>query len=215
MIAALFVETGGAYFNLPDVDPWDAIRDARKYAGPSPVVAHPPCERWGHFWYGGIMLHKQGKRKIKGDDGGYFAAALAAVRQFGGVLEHPRGSAAWPHFGILKPPVEGGWIPTGFGWTCCVYQGAYGHKALKPTWLLYVGHAKPPELRWGKPSGDFRPVSARSFRSKGERDAAVAAGWKHTPRLSTKERAATPVPFREMLLDLAQRVDDYKILGDL
>lgn len=33
MIAALFVATGGAYYGLPGVDPWDAERDARKYAG--------------------------------------------------------------------------------------------------------------------------------------------------------------------------------------
>lgn len=47
MIAALYVETDGAYFGLPGVDPWDEARDARKYAGPHPVVAHPPCQRWG------------------------------------------------------------------------------------------------------------------------------------------------------------------------
>lgn len=46
MVAALYVETGGCYFNLPGVDPWDRERDARQYAGPHPVVAHPPCERW-------------------------------------------------------------------------------------------------------------------------------------------------------------------------
>ena len=44
MIAALYVETGGAYFGLEGVDPWD---EARRYAGPHPVVAHPPCQRWG------------------------------------------------------------------------------------------------------------------------------------------------------------------------
>ena len=43
MIAALFVHKGGAYFGLPDVDPWDEARDARLYPGPHPVVAHPPC----------------------------------------------------------------------------------------------------------------------------------------------------------------------------
>ena len=43
MIAALFVETGGVYFGLPNVDPWDEERDARLYDGPWPVVAHPPC----------------------------------------------------------------------------------------------------------------------------------------------------------------------------
>lgn len=43
MIAALYVEDGGEYFGLEDVDPWPIGRDARNYAGPWPVVAHPPC----------------------------------------------------------------------------------------------------------------------------------------------------------------------------
>ena len=30
VIAALFVETGGAYFGLPNVDPWDEARDASR-----------------------------------------------------------------------------------------------------------------------------------------------------------------------------------------
>lgn len=38
MIAALFVEPGGVYYGMPDVDPWDESRDARAYAGPWPVV---------------------------------------------------------------------------------------------------------------------------------------------------------------------------------
>ena len=46
MIAALYVQRGGIYWDLPDVDPWDEARDARLYAGPWPVVAHPPCARW-------------------------------------------------------------------------------------------------------------------------------------------------------------------------
>ena len=31
-IAALFVATGGCYFGLPGIDPWDKARDARLYA---------------------------------------------------------------------------------------------------------------------------------------------------------------------------------------
>ena len=46
MIAALYVQRGGVYFDLAGVDPWDEQRDARRYAGPWPVVAHPPCARW-------------------------------------------------------------------------------------------------------------------------------------------------------------------------
>jgi len=81
MIAALFVETDGCYFGLPGVDPWDEPRDARLYAGPHPVVAHPPCQRWGRYWHGSPSNPHQFE---KGDDGGCFAAALAAVRQWGG-----------------------------------------------------------------------------------------------------------------------------------
>lgn len=100
-VAALFVATDGVYFGLPDVDPWDERRDARRYAGPLPVVAHPPCERWGRYWHGGPSVRV---RKTKGDDNGCFAAALAAVRRFGGVLEHPEASAAWAAFGLMTPP---------------------------------------------------------------------------------------------------------------
>jgi hypothetical protein len=52
VIAALFVETNGAYFNIPGIDPWDEARDAKKYSGPYPVIAHPPCQRWGKMWMG-------------------------------------------------------------------------------------------------------------------------------------------------------------------
>ena len=82
-VAALYVETGGCYWNLPDIDPWDRHRDARTYKGPYPVVAHPPCERWGRYWGGSPMTMPRLKL---GDDGGCFAAALHAVRIFGGVL---------------------------------------------------------------------------------------------------------------------------------
>lgn len=68
-VAAIYVQTGGSYFGLPGVDPWDEARDARRYAGPWPVVAHPPCQRWGKFWAGQPShIAKTGQRKIKGDD---------------------------------------------------------------------------------------------------------------------------------------------------
>jgi hypothetical protein len=105
-IAALYVARDGAYYGLDDVDPWDKKRDARLYDGPHPVVAHPPCERWGRYWYGGPMLHALGRRKTKGDDGGCFAMALRAVQRFGGVLEHPAASHAWRAFNIVAPPTR-------------------------------------------------------------------------------------------------------------
>jgi len=72
-VSALYVIDGGPYFGLDDVDPWPEQRDARSYRGPNPVVAHPPCKRWGRFWSGGPSA---GIRRLKGDDDGCFSHAL-------------------------------------------------------------------------------------------------------------------------------------------
>lgn len=85
-VSALYVEENGVYANLPDVDVWGISRDARKYAGPWPVVAHPPCERWGRYWSGGPSAKV---RRELGDDGGCFSSALGAVRRWGGGLGTP------------------------------------------------------------------------------------------------------------------------------
>ena len=202
-IAALYVETGGIYFSREDVDPWDEARDARVYAGPHPVVAHPPCERWGRYWSGGPSAKV---RKRLGDDGGCFDAALDAVRRWGGVLEHPEGSHAWRHAGLHLPPKPGGWIVADDlgGWTCCVEQGHYGHRSRKATWL-YAFAVALPSLRWGKAHGHARLEDG--FHSTEERRAARAAGKKPTERLSKRQRAATPVPFAELLLSIAKTTD--------
>jgi hypothetical protein len=140
LIAALYVKTGGSYFGLPDVDPWDEARDARVYAGPHPVIAHPPCQRWGKFWAGQpLWIKRTGQRKIKGDDGGCFRLALDAVRKWGGVLEHPWGSHAWPHFGLNTPDRNGGWNAADAygGWTCSVNTALQSASALE-NWGLKV-----------------------------------------------------------------------------
>lgn len=204
MIAALFVETGGVYYGLPNVDPWDKERDARLYRGPHPVVAHPPCERWGRYWSGGPSVREP---KKLGDDGGCFGAALAAVRKYGGVLEHPEASHAWRAHGLIAPLRGGGWsmadqvgMPVR-GWTCCVEQGNYGHSARKATWLYVVGVRELPRLKWGRSAGTRLD---EGFHSKAERDAARAAGRKPIKRLSTRENLATPIPFRDLLISIAE-----------
>lgn len=203
-MAALFVESGGCYFGLSGVDPWDEPRDARTYAGPLPVVAHPPCQRWGKFWAGQpLWIKRTGQRKIKGDDGGCFAAALAAARKWGGVIEHPEGSHAWAHFGLNEPPRTGGWIVADFhgGWTCCVEQGRYGHYARKPTWLL-VYHCELPELDWGISESRLDPeLIARIGLKKAKRLGEVGSkggGTDSTPRIGT------PPQFRDLLVGIAR-----------
>lgn len=197
-VAALYVERGGVYWGLEGVDPWDEERDARKYAGPWPVVAHPPCERWGRYWSGGPSAKV---RRTKGDDGGCFAAALAAVRHWGGVLEHPEASHAFRAYGLLAPPWAGGWHAAGdgVGWVACVAQGNYGHRARKMTWLYAVG-VELPSLNWTKPVNLV--LLDVGFHSKEERARAVKTGV--CQRLSARRRRASPPEFRDLLLSLAR-----------
>ncbi len=194
-VATLFVASGGAYFGLPDVDPWDEARDARLYTGPHPVVAHPPCSRWCRL--AGLVEARWGHKR--GDDGGCFASALASVRRWGGVLEHPAYSAAWAAHDLNAPPTGGGWVNAdmmGGGWTCYVEQHRYGHPAKKATWL-YVFGVELPSLKWGCiPDG----ASAALVSWCGNH---VKSG-EVRPRVGKARASATPTAFREALLQIAR-----------
>ena len=199
-VAALFVETDGCYFGLPHVDPWDIHRDARLYNGPYHVVCHSPCQRWGRFWHGSTRKPHQ---YTLGDDGGCFAAALASVRKWGGVLEHPCDSHAWAHFDLTAPKRYAGWQDAGdgIGWTCYVEQGHYGHDSRKPTWLYAVGSALP-ELNWTRGEHRLHPVALERYGYEKARRIGITAmiGGKD----KTKIRNATPLPFRDVLLAIAR-----------
>lgn len=198
MVAALYVQRRGVYVGLAGVDPWPEERDARTYAGPHPVVAHPPCARWGRYWSGGPS---HAGRFQKGDDGGCFSAALEAVRRWGGVLEHPADSSAWLAHGLIGPPRSGGWVTAGdwLGWTCCVEQGHYGHPSRKPTWLYVVG-CDLPSLPWGRSGAGARlDLSARTTE---ERRRLVRSGV--VPLLCARKRSATPGAFASLLLSIAR-----------
>lgn len=207
MIAALYVQTGGCYFDVPDVDPWDEPRDARRYLGSFPVVAHPPCQRWGKLYAGQpLWIKRTGERKAKGDDGGCFKSALTDLRRCGGVLEHPRDSHAWAAFGLKKPPRKGGWIKADDygGWTCCVEQGRYGHYARKPTWL-YAVDCDLPELDWGESEASFPSEVVEKHGldyCKKAGELAFKGGGTNSPH-----RIGTPLEFRDLLLSMARSVE--------
>jgi hypothetical protein len=162
-------------------------------------VAHPPCERWGRYWGGAPSTYP---RLVLGDDHGCFAAALAAVRKWGGVLEHPEGSHAWRRHDLNLPPRGGGWVVADWqgGWTCCVEQGAYGHRARKATWL-YASGVDLPSLRWGSAPGDFVRID-EGFYSIAERSRAIKTGA--CQRLSKNQRMTTPTEFRDLLISIAR-----------
>lgn len=129
-VAALYVSPLGPYPKLEGVECWDEQRNAKLYAGPHPVVAHPPCGPYSRLRY---LCTKQ--------DPECALRAVDQVRQFGGVLEHPEQSRLWSTARL--PPVGG--LPDAYGGrSYALRQVAWGHCCEKPTWLYTVGVA--PEL---------------------------------------------------------------------
>lgn len=141
-----------------------------------------------------------------GDDGECFASALASVRKYGGVLEHPAGTHAWAEHGLHVPTADvgarlggtliakdarSGWtsvVARGQEyWVCEVWQSAYGHPARKRTWLLYCGKRPPFDLKWDRNPGTHQ------------------VGWfdRNKPTVSKREASATPRLFAEALIHLA------------
>lgn len=177
-VAALYVDRGGPYFGMPDVDPWDLARDARRYAGTLPVVAHPPCGPWCR------LAHL-----YKGDERDCAPSAIAAVREWGGVVEHPVDSKLWPFCDLPYPDEPADQVG---GFTLVVDQVAWGHVARKRTWLYMVGVAV---------------ATARA----GVRIGGTPTHWIDRPRSRTgglkiaskPARRRTPPAFARWLVDLA------------
>lgn len=181
VVAALYVDTArGPYPSIAGVDAWGVDRDARLYDGPWPVVSHPPCGHWGRYAH---RAH---------DDGRTGPIAVAQVRRWGGVLEHPRHSRLWAHCGMPRPgesPDASG------GFTIEVFQRDWGHVADKATWLYIVG------IEAGDVPGAPMPSPPK-----------VAAYRKTSGRLSSplermakSRRHLTPPDFAEWLVELASR----------
>jgi hypothetical protein len=186
VIAALYVERGGPYFDRADVDPWDRERDATKYAGPYPIVAHPPCGPWGSL-----------KHLYRGNEHELAPLAVEQVRAWCGVLEHPAQSQLWAH---LLLPVPGG-LPDRFGgYSLEVSQVDWGHPARKRTWLYIVGVPRG-ALTFPPPREPTHWISGgRGQTGKKAKTTPVPPGIKVC---SAQQRRRTPPAFADWLIGLA------------
>ena len=186
-LVVLFVEPDSIYKDM-GLECYDEAIDARTYTGNLPVIAHPPCQRWGAM--AAVNYARWGgEHNRPGNDGGLFRFALDTVNRCGGVLEHPAKTRAWKAHGLTKPTGIG-WQKCGDGWTCEVWQSAYGHRANKATWLYLVGEPLP--LRWERPRGSHQ-VGFHDQRGKA----------RNKPTLGRKEARATPPKFAVALVELA------------
>lgn len=188
-VAALYVDPRGPYPLMQDVDCWDEARDARRYNGLQPVVAHPPCGPWGRL-----------KHLYQGSEHDCALRALEQVRKCGGVLEHPAHSGLWA---ARKLPLPGELMTDGCGLTIQVDQVRWGHVARKRTWLYLVGVRAPITL-----PPDRKPthwIGGSRFRAGiSERPSDhIRAGIK---ACSHEQARRTPPAFAEWLVSLARSV---------
>ena len=190
-VAVLFARSDSIYKDLPGCDVWDIDRDARRWPGGVPVVAHPPCRAWGrlsHF------------AKPRDDEKALAFWAVHQVRTHGGVLEHPKASKLWAAAGLPEP----GQKDEFGGWTLPIVQSWWGHRAEKATLLYIVGcvPAQLPDipLRLGDAS---HVIAQGRTRSDGERLVKGMAGWR--PEVTKAEREHTPPALAAWLCELARR----------
>lgn len=182
-MAVLFARADSVYKTLPGCDVYDMERDARTYDGPHPVVAHPPCRAWGAF----AMFAKP-----RADERNLARLAVALVREFGGVLEHPARSTLWP---AQQLPEQGRRDQWG-GWTLLIDQHWWGHKAQKRTKLYVVG-CEPGQIP------DMPLKLGRAEYVVG--DVGRASAGDDRPEISKAEREHTPPELARWLVELASR----------
>lgn len=178
-VAALFVRADSCYKSIAGVEAFDMERDARTYDGPWPVVAHPPCRAWGRL---------RTFANPRPDERNLARLAVAMVREWGGVLEHPAGSTLWP---AQKLPVPGQRDSFG-GWTLAAPQKWWGHKAEKASWFYVVGCEPCAAPAIPLVLGD----AAFVVQSRKRED--------YRPHISKAEREHTPPDLAEWLVSLAR-----------
>lgn len=122
----LFTRPASVYRSL-GADVWDINRDATKYNGLDPVIAHPPCRAWGRY-------HHWSKHSPKEAELARFSVSV--IQRNGGILEHPQYSRLWRDRYL---PFPDQFLDDYGGYTISINQSAFGHRALKPTWLYIVG----------------------------------------------------------------------------
>lgn len=185
-VAVLFARTDSVYKTLPECDVWDIDRDARKWPGGSPVVAHPPCRAWGRLRH--FANPRKGERLLA-------TWAVRQVRKWGGVLEHPASSTLWPKAGLPAP----GQRDKYGGWTLPIVQQWWGHRAEKKT-LLYVFGCDPSDLpRMPYVMGEATHVVQSLKRAD------------HRPHITKAEREHTPPELARWLVDLAAACKTYNV----
>lgn len=190
-VAVLFARADSVYKALPGCDVWDIERDARKWPGGCPVVAHPPCRAWGRLRH---------LAKPRDDEKELAVWAVDQVRRWGGVLEHPAASTLWAACNLPEP----GRFDAVGGFTIGIHQNWFGHRATKAT-LLYTVGLTPSDLptmpmRLG---GGSHVIAQKLLLKDGTR--MPKGDPRKRPECTKPEREHTPPELARWLIELARR----------
>lgn len=177
IVSVLCAAPRSVYRDLPGVEVYDRRRDARTFAGDTPIVAHPPCRGWS------AKTRHQAKPEPREMELGLWCAEQ--LRRCGGVLEQP----AWSHLFAaagLPAPLQ----TMGDLWTIQVEQYWWGYPTPKPTWLCFCRVA---------PCTVHLPLR---LRNRGSRKRNRYDAWS---RLTAAKRSLTVGPFAAWLLEAARQ----------
>jgi len=183
-VAILCAASRSIYKSLPDVEVYDARRDARTFGGGMPIVAHPPCRSWS------VKTKHQAKPEPGEKELGLFCCEK--LKECGGVLEQPTFSELFEAGGLPQPgrPLDGDL------WTIEVWQAWWGYPMKKTTWLAFCGI---------DPSQIEVPLRLHNREGSGQR--------RPYKRLSRNQRSATTREFAEWLVSAA-RLAEKNSKGD-
>jgi hypothetical protein len=181
-VSVLFARQDSIY-KILNVDVWDIERDARLWPGGNSVVCHPPCRAWGQLSH---------MAKPRPDEKQLAIFSIEMIRKWGGILEHPRASKLWPHLNLPMP----GQIDEHGGFSLCVNQNWWGHKAQKKTMLYICGinRMDVPIMPIRFDRIDFTVTS--SIRK--------SSGHRLKGRLGKKDNEGTPIEFAKWLISVAK-----------
>jgi hypothetical protein len=188
-LVVLFVRDDSVYKAM-GLDCYDKARDAKTWPGGCPALCHPPCRGWGCLRK---MSHATEDEKALG------TWAADRVRQWGGVLEHPRGSTLWKA-AKLPRPTDG--RDSWGGFTLDVDQFWWGHRAQKRTWL-YVCGCNPGDV----PAMPIKLGKAPNVVTNIHGLRAGMPGYRR--EITKQERDATPPDLAAWLVAVARRCSKH------
>lgn len=192
VVSALYVRKDSVYKSL-GVDCWDIERDARHWPGGNPIIAHPPCRAWGKL---SAFAHpRPGEKELA-------IKSIELIRKWGGVLEHPAASRLWLFMKLPKPGAKDEYG----GFSICIDQFWFGHKAQKKT-LLYI---------CGCSQNDLPPIPIRfdaithviGFNKKNK----FGRVDKTKKEVTRAEREHTPIELAKWLISVASMCKINKLI---